>query len=222
MSILNTILKKINDRKHFCEEIDIIEEIKKLICEEKEDYTNVYNNLYKGLYNEWKADNFNINYIFSHSKSLLHHAVECKCEKVVNALIKKGANVNIRGGYYGTLYPLRLAFNNKDIKTINILLENGADQSCIHKPKAVKIGISAGLLFAVATPLTLIYFTQLTKSAVIIATVSSALMIGIIAYGAAYMWSKHVLTSKSSEVDNCSNLLSSVEQPPPVVFNFSR
>lgn len=238
--ILVNFSKRLNNNADN-DDTDIIEKYKYFLSRDGFSIHDTYTH----TYNQSKVDNFNTDHVFSFGKTLLHIAVKHKCEKVVNALLKGGADANIQDKLGKTSLhvvatssenslklgklllengadpnlkdvfghsPLYYALEYKNLEIAKLLVDNGADQSCIHKPKSLKIGILTGLLFALVTPLILIYFTKLTAPVMIIATVSSALIIGGIAYGAAYMWLEHLLTSKLSEVDNCNNLVSSVER----------
>ncbi len=61
----------------------------------------------------------------------LNHAVNYERTKLVDYLIKKGANVNAL--YDGDYTPLMSAIDRKNIELINILLKNGADINKVDK-----------------------------------------------------------------------------------------
>lgn len=86
-----------------------------------------------------------------------------------------------------------------------LLLNYGADPSCIHRPKATKSGAVGVVISAVVVPLGLVYATALSALAIVGITVASALIVGGISYGVAYKSSEHSLNSKLSEV-SCSNV----------------
>lgn len=101
--------------------------------------------------------------------------------------------------------PLHYAVQRGYPKLAKLLLNDGADPSFIHRPKAITAGITVGVISAVVVPLVLAYATALPALAIIGITVASALIVGGITYGVAYKSSEHSLNSKLSEV-SCSNV----------------
>ncbi|WP_353288553.1 ankyrin repeat domain-containing protein [Wolbachia endosymbiont (group A) of Pogonocherus hispidulus] len=125
--------------------------------------------------------------------------------ELVKLLLEKGANVNLQYKDEGTILSYCINYSHRYKPLIKLLLDHGADPSCIHKPKAITAGITVGVISAVVVPLVLAYATALPALAIIGITVASALIVGGISYGVAYKSSEHSLNSKLSEV-SCSNV----------------
>ncbi len=163
-------------------------------------------------------------------KTPLHYAIGYELIQTIEMLLKKGADANIKDKdgraplYYATLnYSYRnIRLGGKLLldcdttllgnfyepykpspRMAKLLLNYGANPSCIHRPKAITAGVAVGILAAIVTPLALVYATALPALAIIGITVASALIVGGISYGAAYKSSEHSLNSKLSEV-RCS------------------
>ena len=80
---------------------------------------------------EQLLDNHNVISIHENRNTLLHYAVQIKeNDKIVELLIKKGANVNVINGYRMT--PLHTAVSNiQNFKIVKLLLEKGADLNIV-------------------------------------------------------------------------------------------
>jgi len=145
----------------------------------------------------------------------LHYAAMYGKTEIEKLLIEKGAEVDPKDTFSRTplYYALGYAFIKDNLKTASsltdrlktakLLINNGADKSCIthiHKPKAVKTGIVAGVLDAIIISLVLPYTTELSDLAIIGAIIASTLIVGIIAYNIAYKWSERKFNSKLDEI----------------------
>lgn len=143
-----------------------------------------------------------INVQDKHGKTPLYSAIRYGYTQVAEVLLKGGAGVNVQDKEGTT--PLDWAYSCNP-KVAKLLLDYGADPSCIHRPKAITAGVAVGVISAVVVPLVLAYATALPALAIIGITVVSALVVGGIAYGIAYKASEHSLSSKLSEI-SCSNI----------------
>ncbi|GFR24301.1 ankyrin repeat family protein [Trichonephila clavata] len=95
----------------------IISEIKTL-CEADNTWSDIDKN--------WSyAARFNVNYKWFNDKTLLHYAAEGGCERVIDALIQNGANIEVEDKEKNT--PLHRAAKNGYIDIVNTLIGNGAD-----------------------------------------------------------------------------------------------
>ncbi|MDG7056881.1 MAG: ankyrin repeat domain-containing protein [Wolbachia endosymbiont of Penenirmus auritus] len=121
--------------------------------------------------------------------------------KLVKLLLEKGADVNLQYKKdEGTILSYCVKYSYRYKPLIKLLLDYGADPSCIHRPKAITAGVTMGILAAIVAPLALVYATALPALAIIGMTVASALIVGGISYGVAYKSSEHSLNSTLSRV----------------------
>ncbi|WP_391159190.1 ankyrin repeat domain-containing protein [Wolbachia endosymbiont of Liriomyza huidobrensis] len=75
-------------------------------------------------YDKWQEDEFNVNHVFYGKTTLLHSASECCNEKIVEALIENGANVNAVDDCGQT--PLYHAIRYENVEIMKVLIKNGA------------------------------------------------------------------------------------------------
>ncbi|VVC31089.1 Ankyrin repeat-containing domain,Ankyrin repeat [Cinara cedri] len=125
--------------------------------------------------------------------------------EVVKVLIDNGADVNTPNQWGKT--PLEHALEEDHLKVAELLISKGANQSCVpayinkrtHEKGKAPAFIVAGIS-AIVIQQVLFHNTELSKYAIIGATIASMILAGGIVYGIAYMWSKHELSSTLKEV----------------------
>lgn len=196
------ILSTINDDSDLSGN-DVVEKIKKKLQE-----------IDLRVYQEWEKKKFDINHRFSQPDkynmngfTLLHVAASwCTDEKVVQALLDKGANVNVQDGYGKT--PLYHAKVLSKTKTMKALLKAGADpdiKDFLDKTprdlakdenvikdeennqiatKAIKTGIAFGVIAGLAIGVGCgVAGVQLSVLAIVGIAVAAALAVGLVAGG---------------------------------------
>ncbi|WP_374699017.1 ankyrin repeat domain-containing protein [Wolbachia endosymbiont (group B) of Limnophora tigrina] len=186
---------------------DLLEQLKKWL-QEKDEVT----------YQKWKEKEFDINHQFgfdlldrynTNELTLLHIAVQCSDEKVVQALLDKGANVNVQDGYGRT--PLHHVNTPGRTKVKEALLKAGADpdikgfrnktsrdlakdENVIKDEennqiatKAIKTGIAFGVIAGLAIGVGCgVASVQLSVLAIVGIAVAAALAVGLVAGGITY------------------------------------
>ena len=135
----------------------------------------------------------------------LHYAAINGNIAVVEVLTDNRADVNVPNQWKKT--PLQYALEEGHLKIAELLIRKGADRKCVPAyinkrsqekgkvPAFIVAGISAIVIQQV-----LFHNTELSKYAIIGASIASMILAGGIAYGIAYMWSKHVLSSTLDKV----------------------
>ncbi|MBD0391452.1 ankyrin repeat domain-containing protein [Wolbachia endosymbiont of Pentalonia nigronervosa] len=158
-----------------------------------------------------KAD---VNAKGSNERTPLHYAAQYSDDiEVAKVLIANGGDLNARDKDEKT--PLQHALEKDHLKVAELLISKGANQLCVPAyinkksqekgtaPAFIVAGISAIVIQQV-----LFHNTELSKYAIIGASIASMILAGGVAYGIAYMWSKYELSSKLKEVkhDNSHSL----------------
>ncbi|MFP3030623.1 MAG: ankyrin repeat domain-containing protein [Wolbachia sp.] len=119
-NMITETLKKINALS----DLSVDNIIEKIISEIKTQYEA--GKIWSDIDKNWSyAARFNVNYKWFNDKTLLHYAAEGGCEKVIDALIKNGANIEVEDKEKNT--PLHRAAKNGYIDIVNTLIGNGAD-----------------------------------------------------------------------------------------------
>ncbi|WP_264338328.1 ankyrin repeat domain-containing protein [Wolbachia endosymbiont (group A) of Cheilosia soror] len=150
-----------------------------------------------------KEANVNVQDQF-YRRTPLHDAAKHGHTQVVEILLKKGADVNIRDREGKTPLDYAIHYNYKHPKLIELLLDYGADPSCI-KHKAIKISAAVGAITTVVIPLMLAYATELSVLAIVGITAVSVLIAGSIVYGVICSAYGVTIGGKLREV-SCSNV----------------
>ena len=135
----------------------------------------------------------------------LHYAVMRESNtEIVKPLLERKASVNLLDREGKTPLDYAIHYNYKHPKLIKLLLDYGADPSCI-KHKAIKISAAVGAITTVVIPLMLAYATELSVLAIVGITAASVLIAGSIVYGVICSAYGVTIGSKLSEV-SCSNV----------------
>ncbi|MBD0391770.1 ankyrin repeat domain-containing protein [Wolbachia endosymbiont of Pentalonia nigronervosa] len=136
----------------------------------------------------------------------LHYAAMYGSTEAAKVLIAAKANINTQDFFKKP--PLQYACERGYTEVTRILIDNDADRSCFHTYIAEKsigdgevMATIAGFIATAITPIVLSQTTELSKYAIMGATVASALMVGGIASGFKYIRAKHERNSKLDEVE---------------------
>jgi len=135
----------------------------------------------------------------------LHYAAMYGSTEAAKVLIANEADINAQDFFKKP--PLQYAFERGHTEATRMLIDNGADRSCFH-PYITKKSIGdseamaaiAGFIATTITPIVLFHTTELSKYAIMGATVASMLTVGSIAYGFKYIRAKYERNSTLDEV----------------------
>ncbi len=117
--VITDILKEINALP----DLSVDNVIEKIASEMKTPYED--GKIWSDIAKNWKDAGLGINYKWYNDKALLHCAAEGGCERVIDALIKNGANIEV-GDKHGNT-PLHYAAVSGHIDIVNTLINKGAD-----------------------------------------------------------------------------------------------
>ncbi|WP_353284772.1 ankyrin repeat domain-containing protein [Wolbachia endosymbiont (group A) of Lasioglossum fulvicorne] len=81
--------------------------------------------IWPDTFENWKEAGFDVNYKWYNDKALLHYAAEGGRERVIDALIQNGANIEVEDKYRNT--PLHYAAANGHVEVAKTLIDKGAD-----------------------------------------------------------------------------------------------
>lgn len=91
------------------------------------DYHSIMDNLQKLRHDIMY---YSVNTIDKRGNTFLHRACMYNCDDLVEELIKKGINVNLLNSK--GLSALEIAYNNKNLHIIDLLVQANADTYCLY------------------------------------------------------------------------------------------